>query len=500
VPKPPAHINIVIVTILLLVAGQTGAYVRRPITKQSWKVGVATVTLGIDGTLNVSGEFRIGTCRLDPPPWHSVASTITGLVIEEGATYIAGWDFFPNRFSQSNIILQYSATIDLWIFGDCDSLRSVTIPSSVAAIQLSQFLVFKELESITVAADNAHYSSEDGILFNKDKTALLLYPHGRKGAYTIPSSVTTIVDSAFRYCTGLTSVTIPGSVKSIGVDAFYGCSNVTSVTIENGVKFIGAGAFSLCRRLTSVTIPDGVTSIGDGAFYECTGLTSVTIPSSVMFLGGAFYGCSSLTSITIPNSVKSIGIGAFSGCKSLTSVIIPDSVRTIGAGAFAYCTGLTSITIPKNVTHIGRFAFRHCASLTSVMIESGVKSIGTLTFANCTSLTSIIIPSTVTTIGEDAFLACVGLTSITVQNSIPPDAKVDIFYDISQDNVCLYVPANSIAAYRASNVWNRFYCIKPIVSTEVGIHWFAMSIMTTLILSATVFVIIKKVRKSIEPS
>ena len=149
-------------------------------------------------------------------------------------------------------------------------------------------------------------------------------------------TVTSIGDSAFYNCTGLTSVTIPNSVTSIGESAFYNCTGLTSVTIPNSVTSIGYMAFAGCTGLTSVTIPNSVTSIGEGAFYFCTGLTSVTIPNSVTSIGTySFYGCSSMTSITIPNGVTSIGSSAFYGCNALTSVTIEaETPPTLDSYAF----------------------------------------------------------------------------------------------------------------------------------------------------------------------
>ena len=120
--------------------------------------------------------------------------------------------------------------------------------------------------------------------------------------------VTSIRNSAFFGCSGLTSITIGNSVTSIEWCAFEGCSGLTSITIPNSVTSIGQGAFHGCSGLTSINIPNSVTSIGSGAFYDCSSLTSVTIPNSVTSIrNSAFFGCSSLTSITIPNSVTSIG-------------------------------------------------------------------------------------------------------------------------------------------------------------------------------------------------
>ena len=92
--------------------------------------------------------------------------------------------------------------------------------------------------------------------------------HKPTGAVTIPSTlggkpVTSIGDSAFEDCSGLTSVTLPDSVTSIGEWAFSGCSGLTSVTIPDSVTSIGKRAFSGCNGLTSVRIPDGMTNVGD---------------------------------------------------------------------------------------------------------------------------------------------------------------------------------------------------------------------------------------------
>ena len=155
------------------------------------------------------------------------------------------------------------------------------------------------LKSINVDEKNKYYSSEDGILFDKQKKNIMVYPVGK---------------------------------------------TEKSYEIKSGVTTIGAYAFSYNTNLTSVTIPDSVTAIGDCAFVCCTSLTSVTIPNSVTSIGdGAFAGCTSLTSVAIPNSVTSIGVEAFADCTSLTSVTIPDSVTSIGQGAFGDCQALADV-------------------------------------------------------------------------------------------------------------------------------------------------------------
>ena len=245
--------------------------------------------------------------------------------------------------------------------------------------------------------------------------------------------------------------------------------NITSVIIGNGVTSIGSLAFYNCTGLTSVAIPNSVTSIGYRAFYKCTGLTSVTIPNSVTKIGdGAFWGCSGLTSIEIPNSVTSIGGFAFEACYGLTSVTIPNSVTSIGQYAFSNCTGLTSIEIPNSVTSIGNDAFYNCSGLTSITIPDSITYIGSETFYGCSGLTSVTIPNSVTSIGDGAFWNCTGLTSITCHAEVPPTCGNNAFKYVDK-SIPLYVPANSVDAYKTANQWKDFTNIQAIAETVTSI-------------------------------
>lgn len=155
--------------------------------------------------------------------------------------------------------------------------------------------------AITVDALNAFYTSMAGVLFNKNETLLIQFPGGKTGSYTIPNSVNSIGNLAFRSCAGLTSVTIPNTVTSIGTEAFSGCSSLTSVVMPNSVPSIGASTFSGCASLTSITIPSSVTYIGNSAFARCGSLASVTIPAGVTCIANnVFEYCTNLTSVTNP--------------------------------------------------------------------------------------------------------------------------------------------------------------------------------------------------------
>ena len=329
---------------------------------------------------------------------------LTSITIPNSVTSIGG-EAFRGCTGLTSITIPNSVTsIGDYAFYKCTGLTSITIPNSVTSIGDLAFEDCTGLTSINVASDNNYYSSNNGVLFNKKKTALIRYPEGKsQTSYTIPNSVTRIGYGAFRGCTGLTSITIPNSVTSIASWAFDGCTGLTSINVASGNNYYSDNNGVLFNKKktelirypegksqTSYTIPDSVTSIGNWAFDGCTGLTSITIPNSVTSIGAhAFDGCTGLTSITIPNSVTSIGYMAFDGCTGLTSIAIPNSVTSIGNWAFFECTGLTSITIPNSVTSIGDGAFNSCTGLTSITIPDSVTSIGDLAFNGCTGLKDV---------------------------------------------------------------------------------------------------------------
>jgi len=145
------------------------------------------------------------------------------------------------------------------------------------------------------------------------------------GTLNIPASyngkpVIRIDNYAFWY-SNITSVTIPDSITSIGDYAFRGCDSLANVTVGSGVTDFGMLIFQSCTRLESVTLSNSLTTIGDSMFFGCSALKTITLPNSLTVIKNyAFEDCTSLSSVTIPNSVTSIEHYAFSGCKSLSTL------------------------------------------------------------------------------------------------------------------------------------------------------------------------------------
>jgi len=254
----------------------------------------------IDGELIISGNGAMPNYNdTNRPPWYEYNSTILKITIEEGVTSIGSGAFRGSAVQSVNISGSTLKMIGIDAFHDCAKLETIDIPDSVTSISGYSFYGCKELTSMTigkgvssiglyvfaycyqlikieVAADNAWFVSENGVLYNKTKTALIQYPAAKQGnSYTIPNGVTLIYPCAFSDCIGLTSIIIPESVTLIGDWAFAECNGLQSVTIPNGVTSINKYAFIRCQKLTSVVLPSSLTTIGDEVFANCNSLSEV---------------------------------------------------------------------------------------------------------------------------------------------------------------------------------------------------------------------------------
>ena len=223
-------------------------------------------------------------------------------------------------------------------FSFCNGLTDVTIPESVTNMHYTAFLGSGALTAIVVNASNPFFSSADGVLFNKNKTLIIQCPAGKSGSCMIPSSVTGIESSAFSYMSNLTAIAVAldnpvysseGGVlfdKNKTTFVQYPGGRTGSYTIPGFVTSIGNFAFQTCRGLTSVCIPDSVTSIGEYAFSQCSGLTNVTVGNNVVLIRYcAFYYCSNLTAIYFKGNAPSLGTDVFSGTASATVYHLPTS-------------------------------------------------------------------------------------------------------------------------------------------------------------------------------
>ena len=236
-----------------------------------------------DGTLNItkykgSAENvvvpnKIGDKAVTVIAQNAFENTpVKTVTISEGITAIGGFAF-KNCKNLTEINMPKSMTfIGSCVFIGCDSLTSVYIPENVSSLFGTAFLQCKNLTDIKADENNPHYTSKDGVLFNKDMTELVAYPCGKKGAYSIPKGVVRISDSAFLDCTYLTGISFPDSLKHICYDSFGRCNGLTEVTFGAGLTNLDRFVFFSCRNLKKAVIPSSAT-IDANAFHDCDNLT-----------------------------------------------------------------------------------------------------------------------------------------------------------------------------------------------------------------------------------
>ena len=215
--------------------------------------------------------------------------------------------------------------IDSEAFCGCSGLTELTLPNSVKSIGDGAFKIRSGLEKITVESGNSCYDSRDNCnsIIETETNTLIA---GCKNS-VIPNSVTSIGNSAFCGCSGLTELTLPDNIHFIEGEAFMGCSGLTELTLPNSVKSIGDRAFAYCSGLTELTLPNSVTSIGNCAFGGCSGLTELTLPNSITSIGDyAFAYCSDLSKITSLAEIPPMcGFKVFNGVnKTNCELIVPE--------------------------------------------------------------------------------------------------------------------------------------------------------------------------------
>ena len=352
---------------------------------------LASVTFGENSQLEYMDNGAFANC-----------SSLTEITITGNNACIA-MHAFKFCSSLSTVTIGDGVTnIDFAAFYQNPALTSVSISSSVTYIKMNPFACCDALTDIVVDEENTAYSSENGVLYNKDKTILHTYPAGKTElAFAIPDSVQTIEYCAFYCAAYLTTLNIPLSVTEVYPSAFYGADAITDVfymgeradwleifiggenenleyadihyaekggfcgtfllwdLTDDGTLIIsGTGDmadytniyrapwYAHTSKIKKVVIEDGVTSIGDYAFFGCAGFTSIEIADSVTSIGNcAFYECQSLSGISLPENLESIGKSAFYNCKRLTAISIPAKLTDIANDAFIDCKSIAAFTV-----------------------------------------------------------------------------------------------------------------------------------------------------------
>lgn len=472
----------------------------------SWSFDSETGRLTISGNGPMEDMISL---EFDPNNhWYNHAENIKEVYIEEGITSISQFAFSGYENIKKVTIPSTVKTIGMQSFVNCTKIESIAIPDGVVEIEsnafsycsiktvsigkdltdldLSAFSYCKSLESFEVSPENPVFSSEDGVLFNKDKTKLIQYPVGNKrSAYTVPEGVKIIGKESFMDASALQEINLSDSVIQIDGNPFGGTGFFNNeenweneelyindkylifaglnefisgaYEVKEGTKVIAGCAFMNCD-LTSISIPASVVSVGESAL-RCPNLskiivaedskyltsvenvlftkdmselvcypaakeeTSYVIPSGVKKIANYAFALSALNKIVFPEGLTEIGEFAFISSYNIKNITLPDSLVSVGHGAFYYLN-IETVNFGKNLQTVGDYAFCVCNKLSSLDFPEGISKIGEYSFYSCVNLESVYIPDSIKEIDRMAFTNC-GIKNLTV--GITKEALNDLY-------------------------------------------------------------------------
>ena len=347
-----------------------------------------------------------------------------------------GWSFYDCPFT-----LQMS--------GHYEVMAYAIVPGKAQSeIAIAYVDVTSPYESFKI--DGIYYYEWDGEIYVSNQNATGDYVASYSGDVVIPDSIVFhgekrrvygIYGYAFTSSQDLTTITIPPTVEFIGCYAFGNCDNIETDGLQ-GVYIRDLEAW--CKINFDWTMPE----------------TNPLELAGHLFLNGE-----EVKDLVIPESITEIKDNAFMGDKGLTSVTFPATVQTIGRMAFDSCSGLKTINSSNRIAIVEESAFDRSPSLTEVTLPYVIR-IGNYAFADCRIMTSIDLGPYITYIGDYAFYMCTNLERMICRATTPP--RFQYGFHSAFETATLYVPAESVEAYRAHEEWGKFVHIVPFIGAGPG--------------------------------
>ena len=282
-------------------------------------------------------------------------------------------------------VKEFPEDVNCGVFNYNQNLKSITINASVNLftdyfVPLSQFDYASKLEAIYVDSKNPYLTSDNGILYSKDKTILVSYPANYSQ----------------------TKYVMPDNVCEMSFNAFYGAKNLKEIQLSEklGVSTYSVQYFLGCEKLESINVPESNNDFYtvDGVLFRKRDFDGLDNPSLISYPQNK-----KDSKYEVPKTIKSIERSAFEGNTNLSTVIIPDNVEEINYSAFMDCTSLSKVVLPSNLKEIAYYTFSNCSSLTDIDIPASITTVGACAFLNCSSLKNVTIPFNVTEIMIYAF-------------------------------------------------------------------------------------------------
>ena len=372
-------------------------------------------------------------------------------------------------------------------FSGCSEITEVTIPASVTSVGISVFYGCSSLTQATIG-DGLTVISQS--MFTNCKALEKL---------VIGKGVTKINNYAFTSCFNLKEITVlasnPPSVSSDKVFKYVSRDIPVYVPLEALSAYKAASVWKEFTNLQPISTEFTV----DKLKYNVTDLVANTVEIIYGYVKGALNIPATVTYAGTKYKVTSIGAEAFYEA-DITSLTIPDGITDIKYSAFARCMELTEVNISKSVTNMEGLVFYYCEALrrinvdaantvyssengvlfnknkttllqypigrqeTTYTVPSSVTTIASQSFSTCTTLKELTLSKNVSSIEACAFENCTAITKMTVLATVPPAVETEPFFGIDK-SIPVHVPAESLAAYQAAEVWKEFTNLQAIVST-----------------------------------
>ena len=324
-------------------------------------------------------------------------------------------------------------------FNDCTKLDNINIPASVASIDSAAFSGCKSLYNLTIDETNATYEVEDGIIYTKDNsTLIMLAPMSTREEVTVREGVKRLESESLSMCTSMTTLNLPSSLEYItgqafstrvttietinipesnehykaedgyiyskdGTELVYVVPTKTEININGEVETIKTGAI-VRTTVTELIIPDNVRKIESQITQNARNLKKIFIGKGVSNLSSEFktwLEASSNLEIIIDEEnpyykvegnliLTKDGKEVVTYIENIQSQIIPEGVETLGT-SFYSMSNLTEVILPSTLKKIGLNCFRGCSNLKEITIPNSVETIDTTAFGTCNNLEEVRI-------------------------------------------------------------------------------------------------------------
>ena len=407
----------------------------------------------------------------------NIGKTVNYKGVELAVKDIMPYTCYDNKYVKS-VKVDYGGAIPLYAFYGCNAITTAKIAATTIGEYAFGYSATKEPAKFEISADTIESSAFKGSnavteakITAKTIGASAFENSATKEAAKFEINADKIGDNAFTGCSKMENTVLGESLKSIGNSAFKDCASLKGIIIPDSVTGIGGRCFSGCESLAYAKIGAGVSVIPDEAFNNCKSLPEITIPYTVERIGNnVFPGCFALADVTIADRETELKLGSnvkspmFSSCP-LKSVYIGGNITygttaNDGYSPFYGNTSLETVRITDKETEISENEFYGCASLKSVSMGDGIDTIGKYAFSGCSALESFSFGTGLKSIGDEAFSDCTGMKKLVSKTAVPPVCGPQALDDINKWECTLYVPQESLDAYKSAAQWKEFFFLE----------------------------------------